>query len=172
VLSGRHGSFRQAVSEWQLIAHFGRRSSRREGSLLIATAGVAVGRVAVLDRLNPHEHGFLVVLLLDGGVASSQIPNRPNTSAFLLRRCDQRTLSGSVDREHRGVAEAGRGARRKLWIRRSGRVDRRMARNPAAVGLSISVVVQASRSRVILLHLGTLSSSAAGKPSKRRPIHF
>ena len=66
--------------------------SRREGSSLIATVDVAVGRVAVLDRFNPHERGFLVVLLLDGGVANSQSRNRPDTSAFLLHRCDQRTL--------------------------------------------------------------------------------
>jgi hypothetical protein len=36
------------------------------------TVDVVVGRLAVLDRFNPHERGFLVVLLLDGGVANSQ----------------------------------------------------------------------------------------------------
>jgi hypothetical protein len=33
---------------------------------------MAVGWLAVLDRLNPHKRGLLVVLLFDGGVANSQ----------------------------------------------------------------------------------------------------
>jgi hypothetical protein len=49
----------------------------------IVPVDMAGGWLAVLDRLNPHKQGFLVVLLLDGG------PNRPDISAFLLRRCDK-----------------------------------------------------------------------------------
>jgi hypothetical protein len=68
--------------------------SRREWSWPIGTVHVVVvGRIAVLDRFNPHERGFLVVLLLDGGVANSQ-PRIGQTS--------QRFCFAVVTKEHCG----------------------------------------------------------------------
>jgi hypothetical protein len=38
----------------------------------IMLVGMAGGWLAVHDRFNPDKRGFLIVLLLDGGIANSQ----------------------------------------------------------------------------------------------------
>jgi uncharacterized protein (DUF2252 family) len=56
-----------------------------------------VGRLAVLDRFNPHERGFLVVLLLDGGARTLNPESARHLSVSAWVAELQRNWSKSLD---------------------------------------------------------------------------